>query len=99
MVTLDDLKKQLTTTKSQPVKHNIEKPYKSSMILPKFLVRCNLEFFKGKISFKEYIYRHSDFLTNKWQRIGEVMDFNDSMGLKSTFFIGCLLYTSDAADD
>lgn len=58
------------------------------LILPKFIVRSNIELLKGKIQLAEYFNRHTDFIANKWQGIKEVMDFNDSVGIKSTFFIG-----------
>ncbi|MAC96395.1 MAG: hypothetical protein CMC96_12945 [Flavobacteriales bacterium] len=58
------------------------------LILPKFVIRANIELFNGKIGLAEYSCRISDFLKNKWQRIDEVMDFNDKMGIKSAFFIG-----------
>ncbi len=58
------------------------------MILPKFIVRAKIELLKGKIGFGEYFNRCGDFLQNKWQGIEEVMDFNDEMGIKSSFFIG-----------
>ena len=58
------------------------------LILPKFVVRSNLELLKGKISVAEYLHRIGDFFKNKWQGIEEVMNFHDEMGIKSTFFIG-----------
>ena len=58
------------------------------LILPKFIVRANLELVKGKIGLHEYFHRYGDFFTNKWQGIEEIMNFNDSMGIKSSFFIG-----------
>lgn len=61
--------------------------YKDLIIL-KHLVRNHLELFKGKISIKEYFLRWSKIFTNKWQNVVEVMDFNDSRGIKSNFFMG-----------
>ena len=58
------------------------------LILPKFIIRAKLELLKGKIGFGEFFNRMGDFVSNKWQRIDEVMDFNDEMGIKSSFFIG-----------
>ncbi len=58
------------------------------LILPKFVVRANLELILGKISIQEYVLRISDFIINKWQRIDEVIAFNTSMGVPSSFFIG-----------
>lgn len=61
---------------------------KKDLILPKFIIRAKIELLKGKIGLKEFFCRMSDFFKNKWQGIEEVIDFNDSMGIKSTFFIG-----------
>lgn len=58
------------------------------LIIPKFVVRANIELLKGKVGLLEYSNRMLDFFKNQWQRIDEVMDFNDKMGIKSTFFIG-----------
>ncbi len=58
------------------------------LILPKFIVRANLELILGKISISEYALRVGDFITNKWQRIDEVIAFNKTMGVPSSFFIG-----------
>lgn len=61
---------------------------KKDLVLPKFIVRAFLELFKGKISFIEFLNRFGDFFSNQWQRVEEVMNFNESRGIKSTFFIG-----------
>lgn len=57
-------------------------------ILPKFLIRAKIELLTGKISIKEYFNRLGDFLTNKWNGVEEVVAFNKSRNIKSTFFIG-----------
>src|ERR1041385_2266906 len=57
------------------------------MILSKFFVRSYLEFTKGKISIRELILRHSDLFTNKWQNIDELISFNKSYDVPTTFFI------------
>lgn len=57
-------------------------------IIPKFLIRTHIELLNGKISFKEYISRFSDFFRNKWQNLEEVMNFDREMGIPSTFFAG-----------
>lgn len=56
-------------------------------IVPKFFIRSYLEFTKGKISFKELVLRHADVFTNKWQNIDELIAFNKSYGVPTTFFI------------
>lgn len=57
-------------------------------ILPKYIVRAYLERALGKISWKELALRHSDFLTNRWERITEVMDLHDKLDIRSCFFFG-----------
>jgi hypothetical protein len=57
-------------------------------VLPKFIVRSQIEFFLGKISIQEYLHRIGDFFTNKWNGVDEVMDFHDSKNIKSSFFVG-----------
>lgn len=58
------------------------------LIVPKFMVRTNMELVLGKISFKEYVARWTDFLKNKWQNIDELITFNNVKQIPSTFFIG-----------
>ncbi len=57
-------------------------------ILPKFVARSNIELFSGKISIQEYMNRMRSFFTNKWQNIYELIDFNQSRKVPSSFFIG-----------
>lgn len=57
-------------------------------IIPKFIVRSNIELISGKISFNEFSSRFSDFFKNKWQCIDELMDFNQQSKIPSSFFIG-----------
>lgn len=58
------------------------------LIVPKFMVRTNMELMFGKISFKEYVARWTDFLKNKWQNLDELITFNNVKQVPSTFFIG-----------
>ncbi len=58
------------------------------LIVPKFLVRSNLELTMGKISFSEYVSRWTDFVKNKWQNIDELITFNNVKQVPSSFFIG-----------
>lgn len=57
-------------------------------IVPKFYLRSYLEFFKRKISLNELIKRHGDIFYNKWNGIEEIMNFNKSENITSTFFFG-----------
>ena len=73
---------------SHDIDHLTVWEHTSDLIIPKFVVRANLELVLGKISLTEYVYRAGDFIKNQWQRIDEVIAFNDSMGVPSSFFIG-----------
>ncbi|HRD40803.1 MAG TPA: hypothetical protein PLC65_19395 [Bacteroidia bacterium] len=72
------------------------------MIVPKFMVRTNIELALGKIGWQEYFLRWNDFLKNKWQNIDELISFNKTKNIPSTFFIGVdkgigLNYSNSAA--
>lgn len=72
------------------------------MIVPKFMVRTNIELALGKIGWQEYFLRWNDFLKNKWQNIDELIAYNKTKNIPSTFFIGVdkgigLNYSNDAA--
>lgn len=58
------------------------------MIVPKFMVRTNIELALGKIGLQEYFLRWNDFLKNKWQNIDELIAFNKTKNIPTTFFIG-----------
>lgn len=57
-------------------------------IIPKFLVRAYLELALGKISAGELVRRHGDLFRNRWERIREVMDLHEKLGIRSCFFFG-----------
>lgn len=58
-------------------------------LLFKFLIRGTIEVILRTISVREYITRFkSIFITNKWQNINEIMDFNNKNNIPATFFIG-----------
>ena len=57
-------------------------------ILPKYIVRSNIELVSGKISLAEYFNRYGDFFKNKWQNIHELIEFNKQNNVPSSFFIG-----------
>lgn len=58
------------------------------LILPKFLIRNLVETLNGTITYREMIMRSATLLTNQWQRICEVMEFDKKQGIPSTFFVG-----------
>ncbi len=71
-------------------------------ILPKYIVRSNIELATGKISLLEYFNRFGDFFKNKWQNINELIEFNNQNNIPSSFFIGVqnglgLSYSNTAA--
>ena len=57
-------------------------------IIPKFLVRAKLELFLGKISMGEMVHRYMDLFRNRWERIEELMDLHEQLGIRSCFFFG-----------
>ena len=57
------------------------------VIIPKFMVRTNIELAIGKISMNEYLLRWGDFFKNKWQNIDELITFNNVNHIPSSFFI------------
>lgn len=62
--------------------------YLKDLIVPKFFVRSKIEFLTGKISFGELMQRVGDIFRNKWQNIDELIAYNTSMHVPSSFFIG-----------
>jgi hypothetical protein len=73
---------------SHDIDHLTVWEHTTDLILPKFVIRAHIELLLGKISISEYVLRIGDFFKNKWQRIDEVIAFNASMGVPSSFFIG-----------
>lgn len=58
------------------------------LVLIKFIIRSKIELFKGKINFKEFVFRLSELFSNKWNRIEEIIEFNKQHNIPSTFFVG-----------
>lgn len=56
-------------------------------IIPKFMARMHIELACGKISFREYMLRWTDFFKNKWQNIDELITYNNINNIPSSFFI------------
>lgn len=73
---------------SHDVDHMTVWEHSKDLIIPKHIFRNFIELYKRKISFEELFWRFGLLFTNKWQRINEVMDYNDSLGIKSNFFFG-----------
>ncbi len=74
------------------VSHDVDHLYVSEhyrdMIIPKHLLRSKIEFLSGKISFAELVYRFSEIIDGRLHRIEELMDFDLSLSIPSTFFTG-----------
>jgi len=62
--------------------------HKGDLIIPKFVLRSLLELSLGYITFKEIYARFKEFLKNKWNHIEELIEFDSSNNIKSTFFFG-----------
>lgn len=57
-------------------------------ILPKHYIRSYFEFLNKKITFKELYLRHIDLVSNKWNNVKEIIQFNEDRNIKSSFFFG-----------
>ncbi len=71
-------------------------------IIPKSIARYHIELLTGKISVIEFFSRFGDFFHNKWNNIVELHQYNLSMNIPSSFFIGVrnglgLSYSKQAA--
>lgn len=89
---------------SHDIDHLTVWEHTKDLILPKFVVRANIELALGKISFREYFLRMKEISGNKWQQIEEVISFNESHNIPSSFFIGVnnglgLSYPAEKAAD
>jgi len=62
--------------------------YLRDFIVIKHFARSYIERALGKISWNEFFLRHLDILNNKMNNVKEILDFNESLGIKSTFFFG-----------
>lgn len=58
------------------------------LIIPKFIIRNTFELFTGVITLKEFLLRKKSLITNKWQNIDELIQFNKQNNIPATFFIG-----------
>lgn len=62
--------------------------YFRDLIVIKHFARSYIEKLLGKISWKELFLRHTSVFNNKMNNVKEILDFNESVGIKSTFFFG-----------
>lgn len=76
------------------ISHDVDhiKPWEhifKDLIIEKFIIRSKIEWLTGKIFFAEYLHRIKDvFLNRKWNHIHEVIAFNQTFNVPSTFFVG-----------
>lgn len=73
------------------VSHDVDHLYVSEhykdMIIPKHVLRSKIEFFSGKISFHELVYRFRELFEGRLHKIQELTAFDLSLCIPSTFFI------------
>jgi len=73
---------------SHDVDHISLYEHNADFILPKFFIRSFIEWYHGGISWVELRKRWHDLIvTNKWQNISELMNFDRSHNIPSTFFL------------
>lgn len=82
---------------SHDVDHITAWEHKKDLIIPKHLIRNCIELYKKSISLKEAARRISDIIRNKWNNLEDLMEFDRSQNIPSTFFFGvkkgmCLAY-------
>jgi len=58
------------------------------LILEKLIVRSFIQFIKGKIGLKTFLYRSTVFFHKRMHRIDEVMEFDRKHNIPSVFFFG-----------
>jgi len=62
--------------------------YLRDLIVIKHFARSYIEKFFGMISWNELFLRHTSIFYNKMNNVKEILGFNESVGIKSTFFFG-----------
>ena len=73
---------------SHDVDHITVWEHKKDLIVPKFIIRSSIELYLGKICIEEYFLRFKSLVTNKWQNLEKLMQFDKENVIPSTFFIG-----------
>jgi len=62
--------------------------YLRDLIVIKHFVRTYIEKVLGKISWSDFFLRHFSVIQDKMNNVKEILAFNESVGIKSTFFFG-----------
>ncbi len=74
------------------VSHDVDHLYVSEhlkdLIIPKHIIRSVIDIRNGVIDWRELYLRVKELLGNKWHNISEVMEFDFTKSIPSTFFIG-----------
>ena len=73
---------------SHDVDHLNVSEHFNDLIIPKFIVRSNIELLTGKISINEFTNRFKELFSNKWNKIEDLINFNLTHKIPATFFIG-----------
>ena len=73
---------------SHDIDHLSVKEHFRDLMIPKFMVRSSIELLRKSISLKEFKRRSIDLLQNKWQNLNEIIEFDKTNNIPSTFFIG-----------
>lgn len=91
------------------ISHDVDHLYPSDhisrdLIFPKLWVRSFLQLLKGDISFSSFFWRLASIFDKRLNQIPEVIDFDKTMGVKSTFFFGMasilgMSYRKEKADN
>ena len=81
---------------SHDVDHIRAWEHKWDLIIPKFIVRNLIEYCSKYISGSEMKYRFRNLVTNKWQNLNELMEFDRRHDIPSTFFVAVDNKTSRA---
>lgn len=88
---------------SHDVDHIEAREHWTDAIIPKFVVRTLIESATSSVTMQEMGFRFQEtFITGKWQNIHELMRFDRTHNVKSTFFVGVnkglgLSYTREQA--
>jgi peptidoglycan/xylan/chitin deacetylase (PgdA/CDA1 family) len=61
--------------------------HRNDLIVPKFIVRFGIELFLGYTRWREVRLAIQSLWTGPWQRIEELMGFDEAHGVPSTFFV------------
>ncbi len=73
---------------SHDVDHLFRNDHYKDLIYPKLWVRSTIEVLKRKYGVKEYLYRNLTAFSKIRHKIPEVIEFDRSQGIPSTFFFG-----------